>query len=174
MKPFGISLDTEKPAVGDPLFAAEEVLRDERPIGPGQHVRVHRVDLAELRAHLAGLQQQAGRQRRERDVAFLHLQPLRARRQKEIGARVRIDDRLKRRLDLGERQRRLIARSGSRPATPTKLPITDMSGLNTFELPAAATAAPARAELVASWRQGAPRAPTAGRCIAGAATRSRP
>ena len=39
----------------------------------GSDVRVQRVDLAELRAHLADLHQQAARQRREGDEAFLDL-----------------------------------------------------------------------------------------------------
>ena len=109
MKPLGISFETEMPASATPSSPPKRFLRHERPIGPRQDVRVHRVDLAELRAHLAGLQQQTRRQRRERDVALFHFQTLRAGREEEVRARIRIDDRLKGGLDLGQRQRRLIA-----------------------------------------------------------------
>ena len=62
---FGISRATEMPGVVDAVFAADQVVDDERPIGPRQHVVVQRVDLAERRAHLADLRQQAAGQRRE-------------------------------------------------------------------------------------------------------------
>src|SRR5439155_26356997 len=42
----------------DPVFAADQVWGDERPIGPWQHVIVQPVDLAERRAHLADLRQE--------------------------------------------------------------------------------------------------------------------
>jgi hypothetical protein len=65
---------------------------------------VRRVHLAELRAHLADLEQQARRQRVERDVAFLDLEPVGTCRDEEIGARVGIDGRLERDFDFAQRQ----------------------------------------------------------------------
>ena len=93
---FGKSRDTEMPASAMPFFAAEQVLRHQRPVGPGQHVVVHRVDLAERAAHLADLGQQAAGQRGEGDEAFLDLHAFGPERQEEVGARVRIDDGLER------------------------------------------------------------------------------
>ena len=96
-------------AVRQALFPTDEVLADERSIGSRDRVRVQRIDLAELRAELAGLQQQAGGQRRERDVALFELRPLRPGGDKEIGACVRIDDGLKRRLRFAQLHGRLAA-----------------------------------------------------------------
>ena len=79
----------------DPIFAAHQILRDQRPVGPRKHVVVQSVDLAERRAHLADSHQQSPRQRRERHVAFLEADTFFAEGDEEIGARVRIDDRLK-------------------------------------------------------------------------------
>ncbi len=73
-------------AVRQALFPTDQVLGDERSIGSRDRVRVQRVDLAELRAELAGLQQQAGGKRGERDVALFELRPLRPGGDKEIGA----------------------------------------------------------------------------------------
>ena len=46
----------------DAVFAADQVVHDERPIGPGKHVIVERVDLAERRAHLPDFGQQSAGQ----------------------------------------------------------------------------------------------------------------
>ena len=93
--------------VVDAIFAADEVQRDERPIGPRQHVVVHRVDLAERGAHLSDLCQQPARQRRQCGVAFLERDALLAKRQEEVGTGIRIDDGLKRRFRLVHLERRL-------------------------------------------------------------------
>ena len=79
-----------------PSSPPTQVVDDERAIGPRQHVGVQRVDLAERRAHLADLDQQVARQRGQRHEAFLELHAFLAEREEEIGARIRIDDRLER------------------------------------------------------------------------------
>ena len=103
---FGISRATREAGVADAFFAADQVVGHERTIGPRQQVRVQGVDLAERRAHLADLREQSAGQRRKRDEPFLELDALLAKRQEEIGAGVRIDDRLERHLGLGHLQRR--------------------------------------------------------------------
>ena len=65
--------------------------------------------LPNARAHLADLHQQAARQRRERDEALLDAH-LFAEGEEEVGARVGIDDRLKRRLGFVQLEGRLAAR----------------------------------------------------------------
>ena len=93
--------------VGDPFFSTKQVLGHQRPIGPRQHVRVQRVDLAERRPHLADAHQDAAGQRRKRDEALFEIDAFFAERDEEIGACVRIDDGLERHLRLGHLQRRL-------------------------------------------------------------------
>ena len=84
--------------VVDAVFTADEVLDDERPIGPWQHVIVQPVDLAERRAHLAHLRQEPTREFRKRQESLLDIDALLAKRNKEVGARVGVDDGLERRL----------------------------------------------------------------------------
>ena len=95
---------------------------------------------------LPDLRQQTARERRERDEALLEIDALFAERDEEVGARVRIDDGLER----GFRLVHLEAPAGSTslagsvlglPTAPRKSPMTAMSGLNTFEAPAAAVLA---------------------------------
>ena len=79
----------------------------QRPVGPGQHVVVERVHLAERRAHLADLREQPARQGRERQESFFDVDALLAERDEEVGTRVGIDDGLERRFRLVERERRI-------------------------------------------------------------------
>ena len=92
--------------VVDAVFAADQVLRDQRAIRPRQDVIVERVDLAEGRAHLADLGQQAAGQLGEGDEPFLEVDAFLAERNEEIGARVRVDDRLERDLRFVHLERR--------------------------------------------------------------------
>ena len=126
------------PGIVDPVFAADEVVDDERTIGPRQHVVVQAVHLAERRAHLADFRQEPARQRRERQESFLDADAFLAERDEEVGARIRIDDRLERRFRFVHLERR-IGWTGFLPAAPRKSPMTAMSGLNTL---APLTAAP--------------------------------
>ena len=89
-----------EPGVVDAVLAAHQVLGHERAVGPGHHVVVHLVDLAERRPHLPDLQQQVGGQRRERDEALLHADRVRREGQEEVGPRVRVHDGLEGRLCL--------------------------------------------------------------------------
>ena len=101
-----------KAGVADAVFAAYQVVDHERTVGPGQNVIVERVHLAERRAHLANFCQQSSRQRRERDKPFLDIHALFSERNEEVGARVRIDDRLERRFRLVHLQRtRMVAQA---------------------------------------------------------------
>ena len=84
-----------KPRVVDSILAADQVLRYQRPVGPGQHVIVQRVHLAEGRAHLADLQMQSGGQGGERKIAFFQIHAVFAEADEEVGARIRIDHFLK-------------------------------------------------------------------------------
>ncbi len=130
--PVGNQPRHREPGVCNPLFAADEVLGDERAIGPRHLVGMERVDLAEPRPQLPDLQQQAARQRRERDEALLEIDALLGKSHEEVGAGIRIDDRLEGRFGLAHRQR-LLGPHVVLPPTPTKLPITAMSGLKIFE-----------------------------------------
>ena len=78
--------------VVDAVFAAHQILGDQRPVDPGQHVVVQRVDLAEGRAHLADFELQSGGQRGEGDVALFQIDALLAEGEEEIGAGVGVDD----------------------------------------------------------------------------------
>jgi hypothetical protein len=69
-------------------------------------VRVESVHLPECRAHLPGLDQPTSRQRRKRHEPFLEVDSLLAERQKKVGARIRVDDRLERHFRLRHVQRR--------------------------------------------------------------------
>src|SRR5262249_34174049 len=84
--------------VADAVFAANQVRRDERPVGPWQHVIVQSVDLAKRRAHLADLGQKSARERCEGQVSLLEIDAFLAKRQKEVGTRVWVDNSLERRL----------------------------------------------------------------------------
>src|SRR5262245_57484452 len=53
------------------VLAANQVLRDQRTVYPWQDMVVHRVHFAERRSHLAHLGDEALRERREGDIAFL-------------------------------------------------------------------------------------------------------
>ena len=55
--PFGAGRmrSIENSGVVDAILAADQILRHQRAVGPGQHVVVQRVDLAECGAHLADL-----------------------------------------------------------------------------------------------------------------------
>ena len=115
-----------------PFLAANEVVGHERTIDPRNLVRVRDVDFAERRAELADLREQAAGQRRKRDEPFFEIDPFLAEGQEEIGAGIRIDNRLQRHL----RFRHLQDRIGIDlvfPAAPTKLPITATSGLKIFD-----------------------------------------
>ena len=57
---------------------------------------VQRVHLAERRAHFANLRQQPAGQFGQRQESLFQIDPFLAERDEEIGARVRIDDRLQR------------------------------------------------------------------------------
>ncbi len=97
--------ESERPASDKSFVAAYEVRRHERPIDARERMRMQRVHLSKIRAQLAGLEQQVGRQRRERDVAFLHLSTFRADGKKEVRARVRIHNRLERGFNLAQLHR---------------------------------------------------------------------
>ena len=69
-------------------------------------MRVQRVHLADLLLELPDLGEQAAGKRRERQEALFDLDTLGREGEKEVRARVRIDDRLERRFGLLERERR--------------------------------------------------------------------
>src|SRR5882724_5509191 len=83
-----------EPGVINSVFAAHKVLRHQRTIHPGQYVIVHRVHLAESRAHLATSCYKAGRQGCKGDVAFFQIDSRFAERKEEVSSRVWIDNRL--------------------------------------------------------------------------------
>ena len=96
------------PGVADSLLAADQVVGHQRTIRPRQHVVVQRVHLAERRAHLADLRTSrppgsAGNVMKPSSSST----PSSPNDDEEVGARVRIDDRLKRRLGLVHLERRL-------------------------------------------------------------------
>src|SRR5258706_10605881 len=84
--------------VVDAVFAADKILYDEGPIGPWEDMVVQTVDLAERRAHLAHLRQESAGEFGEGEESLLEVDALLTERDEKIRARVRIDDRLKRRL----------------------------------------------------------------------------
>ena len=69
IRPAGISASEAR------LLSCDEVISDERSIGPRQHVRMQRVDLAERGPHLPDLHQHIARKRRERDVTLFDGDP---------------------------------------------------------------------------------------------------
>ena len=69
------------------VLAADQVIRDKRPVRPRQGMVVKRVHLAKRAAQLADLHQQPTGQRREADEPFLDLHTFGTKRQEEIGAR---------------------------------------------------------------------------------------
>src|SRR5262245_43407239 len=80
--------------ITDSLFAADEVVGHNRTVRPRQHVVVQRVHLAERRAHLADAHEQAAWNSWKSDEAFFQVYAFFTERQKKIGTRVGIDDRL--------------------------------------------------------------------------------
>ena len=64
----------------------------------------------------------------ERHEPFLEIDAFLAKRQEEIGARVRVDDRLERRFGLAHLER-VLGCTAFVPAAPRKLPMTAMSGI---------------------------------------------
>src|SRR5260370_8291410 len=58
------------PGVVDAVFAADQVLRHQRTVHPGQYVVVQRVHFAEGSAHFAAFSDESGRQGREGEKAF--------------------------------------------------------------------------------------------------------
>src|SRR5215831_4525677 len=80
------------------VLTAYQVCCNERTIGPGQHVIVEAVDFTECGAHLSGLHQETAWNRRKREVALLEIDALLAKRNKEVGTSVWIDNSLERNL----------------------------------------------------------------------------
>ncbi len=76
--------------------------------GPGQVVEVERIDLAEGRAHAAGLDQQTRGQRGEGGEALLELDALLAESEEHVGACVGIDDGLEGELGLAQLRGRQV------------------------------------------------------------------
>ena len=102
--------------VREPLLAAHQVLRHERPIRPGQHVVVHACStLPKAASHLPDLQQEAAGQRGEGDEALLDLDALGAEGEEEVGAGVGVHDGLERGLGLVH-----LERGGSPPSGPAR------------------------------------------------------
>jgi hypothetical protein len=91
--------------VRPPLLAPEQVDDGERLVRPRQHVEVQRVDLSELGLELPGLHDEVPGEVEERDVALLDVDALVREREEQVGARVRVDDRLERDLRLLELER---------------------------------------------------------------------
>ena len=127
-----ISFDTDMPESDSPSSPPSRFCDHQRLVDPRQRVGVQRVDLADLLLHLADLRQQAAGKRRERQEAFFDLDALGREGEKEVRARVRIDDRLERRLGFVQLERR-AGLTVFLPAAPTKLPMTAMSGLKIFD-----------------------------------------
>ena len=142
-RPFGDGKNAaeRKARVVDAVLAAHQVLGDQRPVDPGQHVVVQRVDLAERGAHLADFELQSGGQRGEGDVSLFQIHALFAEGEEEIGARVGVDDFLEADFAFVHFERRACGVRRRMPAAPMKSPITLMSGLSTL---AAAPPAPPR------------------------------
>src|SRR5262245_8987001 len=82
------------PRITDSFLAADEVVDHDWAIRPRQHVVVQRVHLAERRAHLADAHEQAAWNSWKSDEAFFQVYAFFTERQKKIGTRVGIDDRL--------------------------------------------------------------------------------
>src|ERR1700730_19143227 len=78
----------------DAVFPANEIVGRERTVDVGERMVVNGIDLAEIGAHLADLQQQSGRERREGYVGLFHIDPGFAKGDEGVGAGVGIDDRL--------------------------------------------------------------------------------
>lgn len=87
-------------------LAPEQVEHDKGPIDPRQRVVVKCVEAAEVRAHLAGLQQQVSWECQEADKTLFDLDAFLSDRKEEISARVGIYDGLEAGLALLERQHR--------------------------------------------------------------------
>jgi hypothetical protein len=94
---------------------------------------VQRVDLAELRLELSGLDDEVPREVEERDVALLDVDALVREGEEQVRARVRVDDRLERDLRLLELER-LVGTTGLCPAVARKLPMTAIAGLKNVGL----------------------------------------
>src|SRR2546425_13107365 len=92
----------------DAIFAAHEVVDDQRPIRPRQDMIVKPVHLAERRAHLADLREQTAWQLRKGEEALLEVDTFLAKRNEEVRAGVRIDDRLEGRLRFVHLQRGIL------------------------------------------------------------------
>src|SRR5882672_1522124 len=86
-------------SVVDAVFAANEIIGNERPIDEWQGMIVNRVDLAELRAHFADFQKKPGGERRESDIGLLDIYAGFAKGNEGVGARVGVNDGLQ--ADLG-------------------------------------------------------------------------
>src|SRR4029453_15907260 len=91
---FGRGKETSQRDSGivDAVFAADQIIGDERPINVLKSVVVNRVDFAELGAHFADFEKKAGGERSERDVGFLDVDARLAEREESIGASIRIND----------------------------------------------------------------------------------
>src|SRR6266403_170446 len=76
----------------DAVFAADEIIGNERPIDEWKSVVVNGVDLAKLRAHFSDLQKKPGGERSESDIGFLDVYAGFAKGNESVGARVGIDD----------------------------------------------------------------------------------
>src|SRR5689334_5003500 len=72
---FGSGKDAAQRQAGviDAIFTADQVIGHQRSIGPGKHVVVQRVDLAESGAHFAHAKLEMAWQGREGDEAFLQV-----------------------------------------------------------------------------------------------------
>src|SRR6266436_330294 len=79
----------------DDVLAADQIVGDERPVDEGKGVIVNSVDLPEVGALLADLEQQASGERSKGDVCFFDVYAGFAEGEEGIGARIRIDDGLK-------------------------------------------------------------------------------
>src|SRR5712691_167472 len=85
----------EEAGVVDAVLAADQIIGDERPVDEGKGVIVNSVDLPEVGALLADLEQQASGERSKGDVCFFDVYAGFAEGEEGIGARIRIDDGLK-------------------------------------------------------------------------------
>ena len=124
--------------IADAFFAANQVVDDERAIGPRQHVRVQRVDLAERRAHLAGLELD-----RSPGSSVSVAKPSSSSTPSSPNARKKSARAYGSTIAWNETSDSGISSAGDGlislwPAAPRKLPITAMSGLKYFAPDAAA------------------------------------
>ena len=78
----------------DAVFAADKIVRHQRPVDERQRMIVDGVDLAEFSAHFADFEEQSCRKGRKGDIAFLDVNALFAKGDEGVGARVRVNDRL--------------------------------------------------------------------------------